>query len=245
MVRVGGGWADLGEYLKEYASHHGRRGVVEVDDKVEIQDLPFRSVSGTSVSGAGVAGRNASGRDTPMMGVRASSALNRPSSSLAVRKARKSMNDTTLDLPSPLPHHRTPSTPLPSSLSRSTTSDTNTFSTPPNSIPQDRSSSRLSWIEDPAAASLGLAGPKGKKVELEERDQEWVESIKEKVRLASAEKNREREKERRRTASGVVGGEGIGGDRSGKEKGNGRRRETSFGELDVVNGTKRVFVKKS
>ena len=27
MVRIGGGWADLAEYLKEYASHHGRRSV--------------------------------------------------------------------------------------------------------------------------------------------------------------------------------------------------------------------------
>lgn len=27
MVRIGGGWADLGEYLKEYASHHGKRSV--------------------------------------------------------------------------------------------------------------------------------------------------------------------------------------------------------------------------
>ncbi|KAL8677924.1 MAG: hypothetical protein Q9186_005676 [Xanthomendoza sp. 1 TL-2023] len=27
MVRIGGGWADLAEYLKEYATHHGRRTV--------------------------------------------------------------------------------------------------------------------------------------------------------------------------------------------------------------------------
>jgi len=35
MVRVGGGWADLGEYLRQYVEHHGRRtvsgsGVVEI-----------------------------------------------------------------------------------------------------------------------------------------------------------------------------------------------------------------------
>ncbi|KAJ5437431.1 hypothetical protein N7445_005975 [Penicillium cf. griseofulvum] len=29
MVRVGGGWADLGEYLREYVIHHGRRKVSE------------------------------------------------------------------------------------------------------------------------------------------------------------------------------------------------------------------------
>ena len=38
MVRIGGGWADLSQYLKEYASHHGRRSVS--DGKFEIQGLP-------------------------------------------------------------------------------------------------------------------------------------------------------------------------------------------------------------
>ncbi|KAL1629802.1 hypothetical protein SLS56_005198 [Neofusicoccum ribis] len=34
MVRVGGGWADLGEYLRQYAEHHSRRVVSE--GKVEV-----------------------------------------------------------------------------------------------------------------------------------------------------------------------------------------------------------------
>lgn len=37
MVRVGGGWADLAEYLKEYAVHHGRRSVSR--NKVELKGL--------------------------------------------------------------------------------------------------------------------------------------------------------------------------------------------------------------
>ncbi|KAF2431961.1 hypothetical protein EJ08DRAFT_157793 [Tothia fuscella] len=37
MVRVGGGWADLGEYLRGYAEHHGRRAVSE--GKVEVLGL--------------------------------------------------------------------------------------------------------------------------------------------------------------------------------------------------------------
>jgi hypothetical protein len=37
MVRVGGGWADLGEYLRQYAEHHGRRAVS--DGKFEILGL--------------------------------------------------------------------------------------------------------------------------------------------------------------------------------------------------------------
>ena len=43
MVRIGGGWADLAEYLKEYASHHGRRSVS--DTRFDIQGLPSSSPS--------------------------------------------------------------------------------------------------------------------------------------------------------------------------------------------------------
>ncbi|MCJ1472882.1 hypothetical protein MMC13_001531 [Lambiella insularis] len=46
MVRVGGGWADLAEYLREYASHHGRRAVS--DSRFEISSLP--SSPGTPAS---------------------------------------------------------------------------------------------------------------------------------------------------------------------------------------------------
>lgn len=42
MVRVGGGWADLGEYLREYIIHHGRRKVSETTPRVEVQGLASR-----------------------------------------------------------------------------------------------------------------------------------------------------------------------------------------------------------
>jgi hypothetical protein len=55
MVRVGGGWADLAEYLKEYASHHGPKRRVVSEGGIEIEDLggtahhhtlhPSRSIS--------------------------------------------------------------------------------------------------------------------------------------------------------------------------------------------------------
>lgn len=41
MVRIGGGWADLGEYLREYAGHHGRRSVSETP--FDITGLPSSS----------------------------------------------------------------------------------------------------------------------------------------------------------------------------------------------------------
>ncbi|CAO1604259.1 hypothetical protein XANCAGTX0491_007821 [Xanthoria calcicola] len=43
MVRIGGGWADLAEYLKEYAIHHGRRTVS--GGQFNIQGLPYSQSS--------------------------------------------------------------------------------------------------------------------------------------------------------------------------------------------------------
>ncbi|PYH94263.1 hypothetical protein BO71DRAFT_353700 [Aspergillus ellipticus CBS 707.79] len=79
MVRVGGGWADLGEYLREYAIHHGRRNISDTP-RVEVQGLNTRTSPTYSMSG----------RRTPS---RPRSVLsNRPSSSLAVRKTRRTSN---------------------------------------------------------------------------------------------------------------------------------------------------------
>lgn len=46
MVRIGGGWADLAEYLREYASHHGRRSVS--DSPFDIRGLPPSPVTNQS-----------------------------------------------------------------------------------------------------------------------------------------------------------------------------------------------------
>lgn len=48
MVRVGGGWADLGEYLREYSLHHGGRGLTE--GKLEVAGYPGWSASRSSVN---------------------------------------------------------------------------------------------------------------------------------------------------------------------------------------------------
>ena len=62
MVRVGGGWADLGEYLRSYAEHHGRRTVS--DGRFEILGLemnnqdnsPARSESSATKRDRGLSG---------------------------------------------------------------------------------------------------------------------------------------------------------------------------------------------
>lgn len=217
MVRVGGGWADLGEYLKEYASHHGRRSAVGDNDKIEIQDLPPRIVSSSSTTSTATLRGSESGRSSPAPGFRPTSAMDRPMSSLNVRKTRKSLGESTID--NARRDFRSPSTPL---LNRRSlgAADGVTANTPITAT-NGRSASRLSW-SNTEEASLGLAGPTGRNVEISERDREWVESMKEKVKQASAEKDREKEKERRV-----------------KE----RERGASFGEMGKIGGTKRLFRK--
>ncbi len=197
MVRVGGGWADLGEYLREYASHHGRRSPAN-SDKVEVQEIRPMNVSHPSnASSATVRG---SDRSAPLP--RSGSAFDRPMSSLHIRKTRRSggeADSSTMTI-------RSPSTPIPMA------NRGKFFETPPSE--HARSSSRLSWTEE--EGGLGMAGPKAKKAAISERDQEWVESMKEKVRLASAEKEKEQARNRERK---------------------------SFGEIDKVGSTRRLFRK--
>ncbi|THV43795.1 hypothetical protein BGAL_0917g00010 [Botrytis galanthina] len=208
MVRVGGGWADLGEYLKEYASHHGRRAPVDTD-KVEVQDLPSRIPSGGSTVRDNGRTTPGPGRNTPgprsasAMSVRPSTAVDRPKSSLGVRKTRKSTFSSSDAVP-----------PLPATPFAEVQREPDTNQTPQSAV--SRSSSRLDWNEEDT--SLGLAGPRGKQKELDQKDLEWVEGMKEKVMLASTEKEKERRK---------------GGHRQ------------SLGEMDKVGGTKRLFRKTS
>ena len=126
MVRIGGGWADLGEYLKEYATHHGRRAVS--DSRFDIQGLPSSPLaSQISPSSRPV---------TPSSG--ASSAIG--------FKRQQAVSG----------QFERPHTPV--------------------SDPQIRPASRSSWTEEDSP-SLGLAGPKTKKVDISPRKQAWVEEM--------------------------------------------------------------------
>ena len=126
MVRIGGGWADLGEYLKEYATHHGRRAVS--DSRFDIQGLPSSPLaSQISPSSRPV---------TPSSGASAAIGVKRQQAVSGQFEA--------------------PHTPV--------------------SDPQIRPASRSSWTEEDSP-SLGLAGPKTKKVDISPRKQAWVEEM--------------------------------------------------------------------
>ncbi|KAH8173951.1 growth-Arrest-Specific protein 2 domain-containing protein [Sarocladium implicatum] len=201
MVRVGGGWADLSEYLKEYASHHKRRSAAADGPKVEIRDVP----------------RVASGRGTAIGSSppsRPGSALDSPLTPLNVRKPRRSSGAVGNEVPRLLP--RTPAAGADDSLGAIPQSE--------DSI-RSRSSSRLSWVEEDSSF-LGLSGPNGKRVEMSDENKAWVESVKEKVRLASGE---------RRVPPTVTAGSAQQDDVNSNK---GR-----FGELGKVGGTKRLFRK--
>jgi hypothetical protein len=126
-------------------------------------------------------------------------------SSLYIRKTRKSDADSTVASTLNL---RSPSTPI-----ALTSHTANRLNTPPSATASSE-------------VGLGLAGPKSKNVKISERDAEWVESMKEKVRLASMDKELKDLKQRDR-----------------EEKEAARRDRGSFGELDRVGGTKRLFKK--
>ncbi|EEU44320.1 uncharacterized protein NECHADRAFT_48840 [Fusarium vanettenii 77-13-4] len=161
MVRVGGGWADLGEYLKEYANHHKRRSAGASNAKVEV--LPDVPVTRRSNFGSSPTSRPHSALEMS------------PMSPLAVRKTRRSVGAMSSEVPRL--HPRTPAVAPVQGEDGPSSEESN----------RSRSSSRLSWGED-ESSFLGLAGPSGKKVEMSEENKAWVESVKEKVRIASGER---------------------------------------------------------
>ena len=165
MVRVGGGWADLGEYLKEYASHHGKRSIS--DGKFNMQ---------------GIASPNSSSPASSFVRTPASRPISPISSSKEQSEKRVKQGNYNAG-----------------------------YSSPPTTSP-DSFASEL----DSPSSSLGLAGPKTRKVDISPRKQAWVEGM---LRQA-------------RRASGADTGREIES-----------REGSKFGDLGKVGGVKRVFMR--
>ncbi|KAE8151231.1 hypothetical protein BDV25DRAFT_97418 [Aspergillus avenaceus] len=177
MVRVGGGWADLAEYLREYAIHHGRRHVSDTP-RVEVQGLSSRESTPTYTPPGGKPPR--SGRITPS---RPQSVIsNRPSSSLAVRKTRRASNVsdmTDLRAPSASETMNLSSSPM------STVSSRRRLSTSSNT-----SFGAASCVSDArySAIPLGLAGPKprSRNTPMSAESEAWVEDVLGQARRSSS-----------------------------------------------------------
>ncbi|KAL8916969.1 MAG: hypothetical protein Q9208_008224 [Pyrenodesmia sp. 3 TL-2023] len=158
MVRIGGGWADLAEYLKEYAIHHGRHTLS--DGPFDIQGLP-RSLSSSPATTLS----SLSNTQTPKS--RPGSANAECISSGAASRARRfstsvsGFSSTSGDAPSS-PDDARP-------ISR----DSN-------------ASSRHSWVGEDSP-SLGLAGPKSRKATVSPNKQAWVDTMVEKARSGNSE----------------------------------------------------------
>lgn len=165
MVRVGGGWADLSEYLKEYVSHHGRRPAGTDKAKIEVRDVPRAS--------AGFAPDVGSSPPRP-----GSAAAGSPATPLYMHKAHRTIGAPKNEALRASPRPSTPASAGGWAVDKPPP--------PSGDSARSRSSSRLSWYDDDGSF-LGLAGPTGKKVEMSEENRDWVKSVKEKVRLASGE----------------------------------------------------------
>ncbi|KAF1977900.1 hypothetical protein BU23DRAFT_550563 [Bimuria novae-zelandiae CBS 107.79] len=155
MVRVGGGWADLGEYLRQYAEHHGRR--TASNGQFEILGLELGGSDPTPNRPDSVASKRdrrasggAQGAPSPM------TTPNRPPTRAAVS-----------------PNQAPP--PVPNFSPRPTSSNEN------SATPSSSDSSRRSWRGD----EVGLAGPKSKKIDLSNERMEWVEGMMKQARSVS------------------------------------------------------------
>ncbi|TKA65201.1 hypothetical protein B0A49_10617 [Cryomyces minteri] len=171
MVRVGGGWADLGEYLRQYAEHHGRRTVS--DGKSEVAGLP--PTTNISIRTLPTAGAR-----TPLSS-RPGSKLetSRPDSARSGRMNRLGHDET---VNNGTPYAASSNTPTPAPRSASSNTPSSSSSTRPS--PPSRSSSRLSWTGD----EIGLAGPaSSKRGEMSAAKQKWVEDMIEQAKKASGE----------------------------------------------------------
>ncbi|KAI0194605.1 hypothetical protein F4808DRAFT_453009 [Astrocystis sublimbata] len=226
MVRVGGGWSDLGEYLRDYAIHHGSRSKGE--GKVEITDAALPPSKHIGSSPASRPPSRPGSRPVSRPGTPNS----RPMTPLTVRKTRR--NPAEEGVPG-VP--RVPKTPM----ARASTSLSNNNTPASETSVRSRASSQVDWDEEDS--SLGLAGPKAaKRREISEEGRAWIESVRHKVRLASGER-----------MAAPASNEQLRTSSSSQSLGHSKKTATTqqtqthddnkFGEMGKVGSTKRLFRK--
>ncbi|KGO74276.1 hypothetical protein PITC_031270 [Penicillium italicum] len=193
MVRVGGGWADLGEYLREYVIHHGRRKVSETP-RVEVQGIKTRSSPSYSSPGTMLTPATsylASGRATPSRPPSVLSA--RPPSSLTVHKKRRASTASEgMGTRAVATGHLTSSAsppptvaPLPSSTGRRL-SVSSGYSLSDAHSPNNTATT--STANESRSTPLGLAGPKprARYESMSPEGEAWVADVLQKTRRSSS-----------------------------------------------------------
>ena len=181
MVRVGGGWSDLGEYLRQYAEHHGSRTVSS--SHIEVQEASAGSQAG-AMKTRSPQGRPESATDFYS---RLESALSHRRTSNGVQQTPELGSSSPVSSPtwgSPNYTYSKPSEATPKSVSSKSNSRPSTAGDGWSSRPM----SRQDWM----AGDMGLAGPAGSKRggELTEAKAKWVEDMMHKAKTASTEKKR-------------------------------------------------------
>jgi hypothetical protein len=218
MVRVGGGWADLADYLRQYAEHHGSRTVS--GSGLELQTAESAGPGSRKVSSSATP-VDAKAEGPPITPVAAGP---RPGSMLgnllpglgnpeADDQPRFSMGDSSPTdgssdsaMAAPQNQAQTPNPTVSSRRSTPKSTSTKDNSRPSTAGSVGRPGSRQGWIE-------GLGG-KGKRSDLPDQKARWVEGMIEKAKAASAEKSKE-------------------------------EKAKSFGEIGKAGGTRRVIFRKS
>ncbi|KAL5384250.1 hypothetical protein DPSP01_005395 [Paraphaeosphaeria sporulosa] len=208
MVRVGGGWADLGEYLRQYAEHHGRR--TASNGQFEILGLEVGAEPSPRPESV-MSARNRRVSSGSQI-ITPSTTPNRPSTRAGI---------STNEAPPPMPHLSPTPTP---------TSSNETSATPSSS------ESRRSW----RGQEVGLAGPKSKKIDLDNEKAEWVEGMMKQARSVSGNLVHQFSPQ-----APPHGARGESRSESRSESRTSVRGQSSFGDLGKVGGTKRIFMRGS
>ncbi|TKA32787.1 hypothetical protein B0A50_01012 [Salinomyces thailandicus] len=189
MVRVGGGWADLADYLRQYAEHHGSQTIsgsgLEVHTARRTPGLGNRKLSNSSMASAAEAkGRpplTSTASDFPQPGGRFDDA---PLVHQTFGTDGYMENDgSTTELSN---YHQTPTSAFASQHSSPKSAPMKAGSRPSTAGSLGRPGSRQNY------ADVGLAGPASSKLgDLPEQKAKWVEGMLEKAKAASAEKGKE------------------------------------------------------
>ncbi|KAF2498024.1 hypothetical protein BU16DRAFT_525592 [Lophium mytilinum] len=239
MVRVGGGWADLGEYLRQYAEHHGRRTVSE--GKFEVLGL-----EDLTSSPAGIRPDSRHGAGTPQPHSTTSPARGTP----AAKAAALAAADSAFNTPASAASIGTPANANGDVSSASTGSSRLSWGgnevglAGPKSKKLDLSGEKLEWIEGMMTQArkvsnqvVGGSGGGGKGEVASGRDSKAANGRE--SRAANGRESRAANGRESRAANG----------REGKVEKERERRESKgetdkgFGDLGKVGGTKRVFLR--